>query len=236
MKRATVTRHGWKAAIAVVVVTLLVALAWRLPVRQWIVTLADQIRGMGATGVALFIVVYVLAVVALLPGSVFTLAAGFAYGPVGGLLLVSPASVVGATLAFLLSRSTLRGWIQEQVAQYPKARALDRAIGKDSFRLILLLRLSPLIPFNVLNYALGLTDATVGRYILASFLGMLPGTWMYVYLGSLATTAAGLTEAARNGGTQRLVLTIAGRVAAVLVVVLVTRSARRALHEELKKP
>lgn len=236
MKRATVTRHGWKAAIAVVVVTLLVALAWRLPVRQWIVALADQVRGMGVWGVALFFMVYVLAVVALLPGSVFTLAAGFAYGPVGALLLVSPASVVGATLAFLLSRSTLRGWIQEQVAQYPKARALDRAIGKDSFRLILLLRLSPLIPFNVLNYALGLTDATVGRYILASFLGMLPGTWMYVYLGSLATTAAGLTEAARNGGTQRLVLTIAGRVAAVLVVVLVTRSARRALDEELKNP
>lgn len=236
MKRATVTRHGWKAAIAVVVVTLLLALAWRLPVRQWIVTLADQIRGMGATGVALFIVVYVLAVVALLPGSWFTLAAGFAYGPVGGLFVASPASVLGATLAFFLSRTTLRDWIQKQVTRSPKVRALDRAIGKDSFRLVLLLRLSPLIPFNILNYALGLTDATVGRYVVASFIGMLPGTWMYVYLGSLATTAAGLTDASRGGGWQRLVLTIAGRLAAVLVVLLVTRSARRALNEELKKP
>ena len=218
------------------VVGLLIALAWRLPVRQWIVVLADQVRGMGATGVALFFVVYVLAVVALLPGSVFTLAAGFAYGPVGGLLLVSPASVVGATLAFLLSRTTFRGWIARRIARFPKARALDRAIGKDSFKLIFLLRLAPLIPFNLLNYALGLTQARLGHYVVASFIGMLPGTWMYVYLGSLATTASDLTDASRDGGTERLVLTIAGRAAAVIAVLLVTRSARRALNEELKTP
>jgi len=231
-----VSRAGWlKSAIIVAVVTLVVILAWRLPVSHWIVSLADQLRGMGATGVALFIVVYVLAVVALLPGSLFGLAAGFAYGPVGGLLVASPASVLGATVAFLLGRTTLRDWIRKQTARSPKARALDKAIGKNSFKLILLLRLSPLIPFNILNYALGLSDARVGRYVVASFIGMLPGTWMYVHLGSLATTAAGLTDASRGGGSQRLVLTIAGRLAAVIVVVLVTRSARQALKEELGK-
>lgn len=226
--------HGLKAAIVVAVVILVAALAWRLPVNRWIVFLADQVRGMGATGVALFIVVYVLAVVAMLPASLFTLAAGFAYGPVGGLLVVSPASVLGATTAFLLSRTMLRDWIRKQTARFPKARALDKAIGKNSFKLILLLRLSPLIPFNVLNYALGLSDAHLGRYVVASFIGMLPGTWMYVYLGSLATTAAGLTDASSGGGRQRLV-TVAGRLAAVIVVVLVTRSARQALDEELKR-
>ena len=233
MKSPATIRHGWKAAIAVVVITLLATLAWGLPVRQWIVLLAEQARDMGVTGVALFFVVYVLAVVAMLPGSLFTLAAGFAYGPIGGLLIVSPASVLGATLTFLLSRTALREWIQGRVAEFPKARALDRAIGKDSFRLILLLRLSPLIPFNVLNYTLGLTDASLGRYVAASFVGMLPGTWMYVYLGSLATTAAGLTEVS-SGGTLRLTLTIAGLLAAVLVVLLVARAASRALNEELK--
>ena len=227
--------HGLKAAIVVAVVALVVALAWRLPVNRWIVFLADQVRGMGATGVVLFMVVYVLAVVAVLPGSLFTLAAGFAYGPVGGLLVASPASVLGATMAFLLSRTMLRDWIQKQTARFPKARALDKAIGKNSFRLILLLRLSPLIPFNVLNYALGLSDAHLGRYIVASFIGMLPATWMYVYLGSLATTAAGLTDASHGGGWGRLVLTVAGRLAAVIVVVLVTRSARQALNDELKR-
>ena len=191
---------------------LVVALAWRLPVNRWIVFLTDQLRGMGAMGV------------------------GFAYGPVGGLLVASPASVLGATTAFLLSRTMLRGWIEKQTARFPKARALDKAIGKNSFKLILLLRLSPLIPFNVLNYALGLSDARVGRYVVASFIGMLPSTWMYVYLGSFATTAVELTDASSGGGRQRLLLTIAGRLAAVIVVVLVTRSARQVLNEELKKP
>jgi len=91
------------------------------------------------------------------------------------------------------------------------------------------------IPFNILNYALCLSDAPVGRDVVASFIGMLPGTWMYVYLWSLATTAAGLTDASRGGAEPQLALTIAGRLAAVIVVVLVTRSARRALDEELGK-
>lgn len=227
--------RGLKAVVIVAVVTLVVVLAWRLPVSHWIVSLADRVRGMGAVGVALFIAVYVLAEVALLPGSLFTLAAGFAYGPVGGLLVASPASVVAATVAFLLGRTVLRDWIKKKIAQSPRARALDTAIGRNSFRLILLLRLSPVIPFNILNYALGLSDAKVGRYVIASFIGMLPGTWMYVYLGSLATTAARLTDASRGGGPQRLALTLAGLAATVIVVVLVTRSAQRALEEELKK-
>ncbi len=92
-----------------------------------------------------------------------------------------------------------------------------------------------MIPFNILNYALGLSDAHVGRYVVASFAGMLPATWMYVYLGSLATTAAGLTDASRGGGTGRLALTAAGLVATVVAVVLVTRAARKALDEELQK-
>lgn len=221
---------GPKAAIAVAAFTVVGLLAWRLPVSHWIVSLADRLRGMGAAGVALFIVAYVLAEVALLPGSLFTLAAGFAYGPVGGLLVASPASVLAAAVTFLLSRTVLRDWIKTRIARHPKARALDKAIGTNSFKLILLLRLSPVIPFNVLNYALGLSDAKVGRYLIASFIGMLPGTWMYVYLGSLATTAAGLTDASRGGGPQRLALTLAGLVATVIVVVLVTRAAQRALE------
>lgn len=224
-----------KVAVFACAVGLVVALSWLLPVRQWTVGLAERLRGAGATGVLIFIAVYVGAEVALVPGSLLTMAAGFAYGPIGGLLVASPASVLAATVAFLLGRTVLRNWIQRKIAASPKARALDRAIGKNSFKLILLLRLSPAIPFNVLNYALGLSDANLGRYVVASIVGMLPGTWLYVYLGSLATTAAGLTDASRGGGPQRLALTVAGLVATVLVVVLVTRSARRLLEEELRE-
>ena len=228
-------RKRIKAAAFLAIVVGVAMLAWRFPVSDWTVELAEQIRDLGAIGVALFIAVYVIATVALLPGSLLTLVAGFAYGPLGGLLVVSPASVLAATVAFLLTRTALRDWVQKRVGVYPKARAFDAAIARDSFKLVLLLRLSPAIPFNILNYALGLSSAPVGRYIVASFIGMLPGTWMYVYVGSLATTAAGLGDTSHESGPEQLVLTLIGLAATVLVVVLVTRSAQRALKTELEK-
>jgi uncharacterized membrane protein YdjX (TVP38/TMEM64 family) len=216
----------------VAAIVALVALWWLLPVREWATALAERIRGAGVKGVLLFVGVYVAAEVALVPGSLLTMAAGFAYGPIRGLLVASPASVLAATTAFLLGRTVLRNWIRAKIARSAKARALDRAVARHSFRLIVLLRLSPIIPFNILNYALGLSDASLGRYVVASFLGMLPGTWMYVYLGSLATSAAGLGEASRAGGNERLALTIIG-LAATVAVVFATRAARRALEQEL---
>lgn len=224
-----------KIAFGAGAVALVVALGWLLPVRHWTIALAERIRGAGPTGVLIFLAVYIVAEVALVPGSLLTMTAGFAYGPLGGLLVASPASVLAATAAFLLGRTVLRGWIQKKIERSPKSRALDRAIGRNSFKLILLLRLSPVIPFNVLNYMLGLSDANLARYVVASFIGMLPGTWLYVYLGSLATTAAALTEAGRGGGPARIALTSAGLIATVIVVVFVTRAARRALEEELQR-
>jgi uncharacterized membrane protein YdjX (TVP38/TMEM64 family) len=235
VKNPTRRAAHFKIALFAAAFGLVVALSWLLPVREWTVALAERLRGAGGTGVVAFIAVYVVAEVALVPGSLLTMAAGFAYGPIGGLLVASPASVIAATVAFLLARTILRDWIRTTIAGSPKARALDHAIGKNSFKLILLLRLSPLIPFNVLNYALGLSDAHLGRYVVASFVGMLPGTWLYVYLGSVATAAAGLVEAGGGGGQQRIVLTIAGLVATIVAVVFVTRSAKRALEDELRR-
>lgn len=122
-----------------------------LPVRAWTTALAEGIRGAGLKGILLFVVVYVTAEVALAPGSLLTMAAGFAYGPVRGLLVASPASVLAATVAFLLGRTILRDWIENKIARSPKARALDRAVERNSLKLIVLLRLSPVIPFNILE-------------------------------------------------------------------------------------
>lgn len=221
-----------RLVLAAGVVAVLVGLAWVLPVSEWTLALAGRIRGAGAGGVLVFIAIYVVAEVALVPGSLLTMAAGFAYGPILGLLIASPASVLAATAAFLLGRTALRGWIQRQIAGSARSRALDRAVARNSFKLILLLRLSPVIPFNVLNYALGLSDATLGRYVLASFVGMLPGTWLYVYLGSLATTAAGLTDV-KAGARTHIVLLVAGLAATAAAVFFVTKAARRALADEL---
>ncbi len=222
-------------AILVVVAGLLAA-AYLLPLGQWALRLVEWVRSAGATGVAAYFLVYISAVVLLLPGSVLTLGAGFAYGPLYGTLFVSPTSVLGATLAFLLGRSVARNWIAARVARNPKFAAIDEAVGRDGFKIVLLLRLSPVFPFSLLNYALGLTRVRLRDYVLASFLGMLPGTVLYVYLGSLITSAAQLVSGQRpQGGMAQQLFFWGGLAATVLVTVLITRTARRALDNALAR-
>jgi uncharacterized membrane protein YdjX (TVP38/TMEM64 family) len=209
--------------------------AWWLPLAEWTTRIAEWARGSGPTGIVVFFVAYVVSTVALLPGSLLTVAAGFAYGPVWGLVIASPASVAGATAAFALGRTLLRDWAASKVARSPRARAIDAAVGREGGKLVLLLRLSPLVPFNMLNYALSLSRVRLGTYIAASFVGMLPGTALYVYLGSLAPAAASLSATAEQGGSTKLAFYVAGLAATVAVVVIATRAARRALHAELER-
>jgi uncharacterized membrane protein YdjX (TVP38/TMEM64 family) len=204
-----------------------------LPVADLILRLVETARGLGTLGVVLFFVAYVIGTVAFLPGAPLTLAAGFVYGPVWGLVLASPASVAGASTAFLLGRTLLRDWAAAKVGASPRARAIDAAVEREGWKLVLLLRLSPVFPFNVLNYALSLTRVPFGTYVLASFIGMLPGTALYVYLGSLAPAAAQLGPAAAAGGAGRTAVYAIGLLATVAVVVVATRLARRALAGEI---
>jgi uncharacterized membrane protein YdjX (TVP38/TMEM64 family) len=204
-----------------------------LPVADLILRLVETARGLGTLGVVLFFVAYVIGTVAFLPGAPLTLAAGFVYGPVWGLALASPASVAGASTAFLLGRTLLRDWAAAKVGASPRARAIDAAVEREGWKLVLLLRLSPVFPFNVLNYALSLTRVPFGTYVLASFIGMLPGTALYVYLGSLAPAAAQLGPAAAAGGAGRTAVYAIGLLATVAVVVVATRLARRALAGEI---
>jgi uncharacterized membrane protein YdjX (TVP38/TMEM64 family) len=197
--------------------------------------LAAWSRGAGPAGVVLYALAYVLATVLLLPGSALTLAAGFAWGPVWGVALVSPVSVLASTAAFLLGRTLLRARVEARVGRDPRVAAIDRAIGDDGLRLVLLLRLSPVLPFNLLNVALALTRVRLRDYVLGSAIGMLPGTVLYVYLGSLATTATELLAGRRPAGDAGVALTLAGLAATLAAVVLVTRASRRALRRALER-
>jgi len=229
-------QKGSRNAILAVLAAGVLAAAYLLPLGQWALSLVEWVRSAGATGVAAYFLVYVSAVVLLLPGSVLTLGAGFVYGPLYGTMFVSPASVLGATLAFLLGRSVARNWIAARVARNPKFAAIDEAVGRDGFKIVLLLRLSPVFPFSLLNYALGLTRVRLRDYVLASFLGMLPGTFLYVYLGSLITNTAQLVSGQRTqGGMAQQLFFWGGLAATVLVTVLITRTARRALDNALAK-
>ncbi|MBA2355319.1 MAG: TVP38/TMEM64 family protein [Acidobacteria bacterium] len=222
-----------RVLLVIIVVAALGVAAFLLPVGEWTTHLAGWARGTGALGVAVFVLAYIASTALGLPGSILTLAAGFAYGPVWGLAIASPASVAGATCAFLLGRTLLHDWAVRRVGESARIRAIDTAIARDGFRLVLLLRLSPLFPFNVLNYALSLSRVSLPTYVGASWLGMLPATAVYVYLGSLAPAAAELSSAGRGGGSARTALYVAGFIATVAVAVIGTRAARRALDPTL---
>lgn len=163
-----------------------------LPVLAWVKAFALWVQGAGWVGAAAFFLIYVLATVLALPALPMTLVAGIIYGPVLGTLLMSPSSVAGATAAFLLGRTVLRRSVTAKMAASPRLASLDAAVAKEGWRLVALLRLSPLIPFNLLNYALGTTGIALGPYVLASFIAMLPATFLFVSAGSALGSVAGL--------------------------------------------
>ena len=177
-------RVPWRIAVLAVGVVA-VALAARSPrVASWSVRVVGFVESGGSYSFALYVAFYAAAVVALIPGSAMTLAGGYLFGPAWGMVLVSVASMLGATAAFLVARSIGRGPVRARIGQNPRFLALDRAIARRGAWVVFLLRLSPVVPFNVLNYALGLTGIGLGPYVAASWVGMLPGTILYVMIGA----------------------------------------------------
>ena len=192
---------------------------------------AGWVDGLGGWAPAVYVLGYVVATVAFLPGSLLTLGAGAVFGLVQGTLLVLLGATLGAAAAFLVSRYVARGMVERRLAGNRRFAAIDRAIGADGRRIVFLLRLSPAIPFNLLNYALGLTRVRFGDFLLASA-GMLPGTLLYVYYGKVAGDVARLAGGAPmpRGAGYYVVLAL-GLAATVVAAALVTRTARRALEE-----
>jgi uncharacterized membrane protein YdjX (TVP38/TMEM64 family) len=189
----------------------------------------DGVAGLGAWGPVALGALYVLSCVLFVPGSILTIGAGALFGVVKGSITVSIASTLGATLALLVGRYLVRERISRLIADNPRFAAVDAAVAREGFRIVVLTRLSPAFPFNLLNFAFGLTRVGVGTYALASWIGMIPGTILYVYLGSIGADVA--TAGGRETGAAEWALRIAGLLATVAVTVFVTRIARRALAE-----
>ena len=228
------TRSQGKLLIIVLAFLGVAVVALWLPLTQYTVAVVDYVRDAGAMGVVLYGGIYVVATVFMIPGSLLTIFAGLLYGLGGGLLLVWPASLIGATLAFVIGRFFARDWVTGLMSENRRARAVDDAIGSRAFSIIFLLRLSPLMPFTLLNYVLGVTRAKLGSYFLASATGMLPGTVLYVYIGSLATDAVALASGTRpTTGVWGQVLLVAGLVATVVVTVVISRMAGARLREQI---
>jgi len=189
------------------------------------------VNSLGVWGPLVFIIGYAVATVAFVPGSILTLAAGAVFGLGKGVLYVFIAAVLGSAAAFLVSRHLARAVIEQRLAGNARFAVIDRAVSAQGRKIVFLLRLSPVFPFNLLNYALGLTNVQFIDYLVAS-VGMLPGTFLYVYYGKLVGDVAALAggAAVKKDATYYAVLVL-GLAATVLVTALVTRIARRALQD-----
>lgn len=203
--------------------------------QQWLLNALEWINNQGAVGGIVFMLLYIVATVAFLPGSVLTLGAGVVFGVFLGSLYVFIGATLGATAAFLVGRYLARGWVANKIAGNQKFAAIDRAVGREGLKIVLLTRLSPVFPFNLLNYAYGLTGVSLKDYFFGS-IGMLPGTIMYVYLGSLAGNLATLGAGQQTSNPAvEWTIRIVGLIATVAVTVYVTKIARKALDEEVSQ-
>lgn len=221
--RGTVIRIAVGIAVLLALVLLGRQLSAQLP------RLASFVDSLGAWGPVVFIAAYAIACVAFVPASILTLAAGALFGVVKGTLFVLVGATLGAMGAFLIARYVARDWVAQRVQRDARFAAIDSAIAEQGRRVVFLLRLSPVIPFNVLNYALGLTQVRAIDFLIAS-VGMIPGTLLYVYTGKLASVVVGASSGATppRGPAFYAVLGL-GLVATAAVTVLITRTAKKAL-------
>lgn len=219
--------------MAVIALTAFFVAAWHLPMRESIEHLIEWAQANPRISWAAFILAYAIAAVCMVPGSLLTMAAGILFGPALGLALVSVASTLGAACAFLVGRFLVRDWVESRLVSMPRLRALDGAVARKGGLIVLLARLSVLIPYNLLNYALGLTRVRFGPYLLSTLAGMLPASFLYVYLGSVAGSLASLGGAGAPEIPQSAL--VAGFIVTVSLIVAIARLTARALRNELDR-
>lgn len=237
MKNKQTSRNALWLKIGVVLIGLgiLIGLMRWYHGQDFLIGLLTRLGHMGVAGMGGFIVLYIVAAVLFLPGSVLTLGAGALFGLFKGSVLVSLGATLGATAAFLTGRYLARDWVTRKIQGNVRFRAIDESVAQEGWKIVLLTRLSPVFPFNLLNYAFGLTQVSLREYIFASWIGMLPGTIMYVYLGALVGDLASLAGGARHKTPMEWILYIIGLLATVVVTYMVTRNARRALNRKVSE-
>jgi uncharacterized membrane protein YdjX (TVP38/TMEM64 family) len=206
----------------VLVLAIVAAIAWFATHRSYFAAghLEAELRAMGPWAPLAFIALYAAATVLFVPGSVMTLAGGALFGPLWGTLWNLIGAVLGATLAFLAARYVAADFVARRAGG--RLKALVEGVEAEGWRFVAFVRLVPLFPFNLLNYALGLTRISITEYVIASAICMLPGAFAYTYLGY-----AGREAAAHGAGAIRNIARAAGLLAAVALLPRLVRRFRR---------
>jgi len=214
-----------RALVAIAIIAGLVVAWWLLPLATWIEAFRDWVAQQGVWGHVLFAAVYAVATVALAPGALLTLAAGVAFG-LQGFFTVVIGATLGAGLAFLVGRYFARAWVERQIAKSRIFQAIDKAVEEDGWKIVGLMRLSPLVPFNLQNYFFGVTKVGFWPYLITTFFGIMPGALLYVWIGSLGASAS-----AGEAGIYKTIAYGVGLAATALVTIIVSRKAREKLRQ-----
>ncbi len=217
MRRSTTLR--WILALAAVVAIL--AGGRLLPLGDWLADFGAWIAGLGGIGLVLYAAAHAGVTVLMLPAVLMAVGAGFLFGPYVGFLVALAGATVGATAAFLIARYVARDRVATSAARDPRFAALDRAIAEKGWRIVFLLRMSAVVPFVLSNYVYGLTAIRFGSYLLASALGMIPLTVLWVALGA-AARRAGQSELAAEAAPLPEAWAIAVLAAGLLITAGVT--------------
>ena len=223
-----------KALVAAALVAAAIVLLRLLPVQGFLERSVQWASGTGTAGLVVFAFIYMAAAVLFLPGSVLTLLAGALFGLKRGTLAVSAGATLGAAASFLITRYLARDRVARRAAENPRFASLDAAVGREGWKIVFLTRLSPIFPYNLLNYLFGLTKVGFWPYLLASWVGMLPGTILYVYLGFAGRAVAAKAGGPGIGNLWEGIFWGVGLAATALLTFYVARLARRALREQTR--
>lgn len=224
-----------RLAVAIVILFAAAVAFWSLPLGSWLELAGDWGRHNPAVGTLLYILVFAVTSVLLVPGSLIAMAGGYLFGFEIGSLLAIAGGAAGALAAFLNGRTLARDWALRRIQARPGLLAIDQAVGERSFLLVFLSRLSLLIPYNLLNYFYGVTAVRTLPYALASAIGLVPAMAFYTYVGTLAGEIDELLTGELDSGLAGKAYLLSGLIAAVLVVVAVHRVATRALQSQIVK-
>jgi len=227
-------------AVVALLATLGLALIWSFPsLHDLEADLSDGREYLGYWGLVLLAAAYTPVCLVLVPVMLLSLSAGYFYPILPAVVAVSAGLTAAASVVFLLGRTLLRGWVLARFGHLPSFQVLDQAVAEQGFKIVLLTRLSPLFPFIVLNYAFSLTRVSFRAFVLATWLGTLPSTVLYVYLGSTVKDFAQLLGGEVAGADMvqvqvwQTAITSIGLLATIAVTLQVTRLARQALRRAM---
>jgi uncharacterized membrane protein YdjX (TVP38/TMEM64 family) len=231
-------KSNLKLILIAVLAATAIALGKQFNLQELLQTSLMWVKNLGFLGAIAYIAIYNLATLLFVPGSFLTIKGGCLFGIFWGTVYVLIAATLGAIWAFLLGRYLSRDWVCRKIGANPKFQAIDRAVAKEGWKIVLLTRLSPIFPFNLLNYLFGVTQVSLKDYILGS-IGMIPATVVYVYIGSLATDLATLNMSNLSTTTETEILQwairIIGAIATIAVTIYITRLAKKALDRSIEE-